>query len=48
LTVVLSLLASSLAVCSAIFLILEMFQPYTGLIQVSEAPLRVALAQLGQ
>jgi hypothetical protein len=48
LTVVLSLLASSLAVCSAIFLILEMFQPYAGLIQVSEAPLRAALAQLGR
>jgi len=48
LTVVISLLASSLAVCSAIFLILEMFQPYVGLIQVSDAPLRAALAQLGQ
>ncbi len=48
LTVVLSLFASSLAVCSAIFLILEMYQPYGGLIQVSEAPLRAALAQLGQ
>jgi hypothetical protein len=47
-TVVISLLASSLAVCSAIFLILEMFQPYVGLIQVSDAPLRAALAQLGQ
>lgn len=48
LTVVLSLLAASLAVCSAIFLILEMFQPFVGLIQVSDAPLRAALAQLGQ
>ena len=48
LTVVISLLASSLAVCSAIFLILEMYQPYVGLIRVSEAPLRAALAQLGQ
>jgi hypothetical protein len=47
-TVVISLLASSLAVCSAIFLILEMYQPYVGIIRVSEAPLRVALAQLGQ
>ena len=47
LTVVLSLFASALAVCSAILLILEMFQPYSGLIQVSEAPLRAALAQLG-
>src|SRR5271165_859611 len=48
LTVVISLFASSLAVCSAIFLILEMYQPYVGMIRVSEAPLRAALAQLGQ
>jgi hypothetical protein len=48
LTVVISLFASSLAVCSAIFLILEMYHPYTGVIRVSEAPLRAALAQLGQ
>jgi hypothetical protein len=47
-TVVVSLFASTLAVCSAIFLILEMFQPYGGLIQVSSAPLRAALMQLGQ
>ena len=48
LTVVISLFASSLAVCSAIFLILEMYQPYVGIIRVSEAPLRAALAQLGR
>jgi hypothetical protein len=47
-TVVLSLLASALAVAGAIFLILEMYQPYSGFIQVSSAPLRAALAQLGQ
>ena len=47
-TVVISLFASSLAVCSAIFLILEMYQPYVGVIRVSEMPLRTALAQLGQ
>ena len=47
-TVVVSLFASALAVCAAIFLILEMYQPYTGLIHVSDAPLRAALAQLGQ
>lgn len=45
--VVVSLFASALAVCAAIFLILEMYQPYTGLIHVSDAPLRAALAQLG-
>ena len=47
-TVVVSLFASALAVCAAIFLILEMYQPYSGLIRVSSAPLRAALAQLGQ
>jgi hypothetical protein len=47
-TVTISLFASALAVCCAIFLILEMYQPYTGLIQVSSAPLRAALVQLGQ
>jgi Kef-type K+ transport system membrane component KefB len=46
--VVVSLFASALAVCAAILLILEMYQPYAGLIQVSSAPLRAALAQLGQ
>jgi len=46
--VVVSLFASALAVCAAILLILEMYQPYAGLIQVSDAPLRAALAQLGQ
>jgi len=46
--VVVSLLASALAVCCAIFLILDMYQPYRGLIQVSSAPLRAALAQLRQ
>jgi hypothetical protein len=46
-TVVVSLFASALAVCGAIFLILEMYQPYGGFIQVSDAPLRAALAQLG-
>jgi Protein of unknown function (DUF4239) len=47
-TVVVSLFASALAVCSAIFLILEMYRPYGGMIQVSSAPLRAALMQIGQ
>jgi len=33
---------------SAIFLILEMDQPYTGFIKISDAPLRTALALLSQ
>ena len=47
-TVVASLAISALAVSGAIFLILEMYSPYDGLIQVSSAPLRAALAHLGQ
>jgi hypothetical protein len=46
-TVVASLLVSALSVSGAIFLILEMYSPYGGLIQVSSAPLRAALTQLG-
>ncbi len=47
-TVVASLIIAAMSVGGAIFLILEMYAPYTGLIQLSSAPLRVALAQLGQ
>jgi len=47
-TVVASLFVSALSVSGAIFLILEMYDPYGGLIQISSAPLRAALAQLGQ
>ena len=47
-TVVISLLVSALSVSGAIFLILEMYSPYTGLIRVSTAPLREALTHLGQ
>jgi hypothetical protein len=48
LTVVASLLVSALSVSGAIFLILELYSPYAGLIHVSGAPLRAALAHLGQ
>jgi hypothetical protein len=47
-TVVSSLLVAALAVSGAIFLILEMYAPYAGLIQVSDAPLRAVLVHLGQ
>jgi Protein of unknown function (DUF4239) len=43
-----SLFAAALAVSGAIFLILEMYMPFTGLIQISSAPLRSALAHLGR
>jgi hypothetical protein len=47
-TVRTGMFVSALAVAGAIFLILEMYQPHTGFIQVSDAPLRAAVAQLGQ
>jgi hypothetical protein len=47
-TVIASLFVSALSVSGAILLILEMYTPYAGLIQISSAPLRAALAQLGQ
>jgi hypothetical protein len=47
-TVLTSLCVSALSVSGAVFLILEMYTPYTGLIQISSAPLRAALAHLGQ
>ena len=47
-TVVGSLFIAALSVSGAIFLILEMYTPYAGLIQISSAPLRAALAHLGE
>ena len=47
-TVVVSLFVSAMSVSGAILLILEMYSPYAGLIQISQAPLRAALAHLGQ
>jgi hypothetical protein len=44
----LTLLVCALAVSSAIFLILELDRPFNGMIQISSAPLRNALAQLGR
>jgi hypothetical protein len=43
-----SLFVSALSVSSAIFLILEMYSPYSGVIHLSSAALRAALAQLSQ
>ena len=43
-----SLFVSAVAVSGAIFLILEMYSPYTGLIQISDAPLRAVIANLGR
>jgi hypothetical protein len=47
-TVVIALLVAGLSVSGAILLILEMYSPFGGLIQISSAPLRTTLMQLGQ
>jgi hypothetical protein len=47
-TVIVALLICALSFSSAIFLILELDQPFEGLIQLSSAPMREALARLGQ
>jgi hypothetical protein len=47
-TVFTGLVVSALSVSAAILLILELYTPYSGLIQLSSAPLRNALTQLGK
>src|SRR5262249_39740503 len=47
-TVMATLLICALSVSGAIYMILELDQPFEGLVQVSGAPLQNALAQLGQ
>ncbi|QNI35029.1 hypothetical protein H7849_16280 [Alloacidobacterium dinghuense] len=46
-TIIVTMLVSALSVSGAILLLLEMYSPYEGLIRVSDAPLRAALAHLG-
>jgi hypothetical protein len=47
-TVVATMLIVALSVSSALFLILELDRPFDGAIQISSAPLRNALSQLGR
>ncbi len=47
-TVISAILACGVSVSGAVLLILELYSPYGGLIAISSAPLRNALAQLGQ
>jgi len=47
-TVVAVLFLSALSIAGSIFLILEMDQPFRGLMKISSAPFRHALSQLGQ
>ena len=47
-TVLSTLFLCAVSVAGAIFLVLELANPYQGLLRVSSAPLRGALALLGQ
>ena len=47
-TVIVALIAGAVSVAAAVFLILEMHQPYHGWMQVSSAPLRNALSQMNE
>ena len=47
-TVAAALFLGSLSFAGAIFLILELSEPYHGILQVSDAPLRNAIAQLNR
>src|SRR5690242_12364514 len=46
-TVLVALSVGALSVAGAMYLILELNRPFDGLMRVSEAPLRDALAQMG-
>ncbi len=45
-TITVALIVGALSVAGAIFLILELSQPYQGLMRISDVPLRSALAQM--
>jgi hypothetical protein len=47
-TVITALFVCALSFSGAILLVLEMYRPYEGLIQISSAPLRDVLAHLGK
>jgi hypothetical protein len=47
-SVIIAMFACALSVASSVYLIVEMDQPYGGLIRLSSAPLVTALGQMGQ
>jgi hypothetical protein len=47
-TVIATLFVCALSVSAAIFLILELDSPFSGLLQISDVPLRNALAHIGK
>jgi Protein of unknown function (DUF4239) len=46
-TVLVALIVGALSVSGAVFLIIEMNQPYSGWMQISAAPLRATLSEIG-
>jgi Protein of unknown function (DUF4239) len=46
-TVFVALIVGALSVAGAVFLIIEMNQPYSGWMQISAAPLRATLSEMG-
>ena len=46
-TVAVTLFVGALAVSAAIFIILEMYTPFSGVLRISSAPVREALSQIG-
>jgi len=46
-TVVVTLVLGAVAVSSAIFLILEMYRPFSGVLRISPTPILDALSQMG-
>lgn len=48
LTVSIAVVSGALSVSGAIFLILELSDPFSGLLRISDAPLRHVLAQIGR
>jgi hypothetical protein len=47
-TVIVTLFVSSLSIAGAMYLLVQLDQPYSGYIKVSSAPLRTAIDQLGR
>ncbi len=43
-----ALFVAALSVAGSVFMIVEMDQPYSGLVKVSSTPLQIALAELGR
>jgi hypothetical protein len=46
-TVIVTLVACALAVSGAIFIILEMYTPFSGIMKISPSPMHYALSQMG-